>query len=445
MKLGGVVAVSTWNGLALRWSLTRHFSPLTWVLASTFTGVMGTWVLTLTMPWFVFATTGSTSHAGMVVFAELAPAVVARFLAGPVLDRVGLRRMSVVTSVVETVCVTVIAVLVTMDRLPFPLLLALLALMGAAGGAGTLAKSFLAPSAARYVGFPEGRGISLSSAMMTAGQVFGPSLGAFLAPEPVAGLIVVAALFTASALIIGLALPHGMEPEHVQLDPTTERLGYWRSLGEGIRYFRKDGLLVRLYVMLALMGFLVAPMNGVFLPLWAQEADTGPGTIGALVSMAALAGFVGSLVAVPVIERVRPVVILAAGYLLIVPQLLVLALGAPTWVVMAAWVAAGFAGAFPYAVVGKITYRWPPAELRSRTSSLGGSISKLGAALGGLAAGFVVDHFGLMVPLLAGAVLYFVVTQGTVFRKDMRGLTPKIREDRPKEVAEVPVMEEPVR
>ncbi|MGI5353513.1 MFS transporter [Streptomyces sp. CA-250714] len=405
------------------------------MLASTFTGVMGTWVLTLTMPWFVFATTGSTSHAGMVVFAELAPAVAARFLAGPVVDRVGLRRTSVITSVVETVCVVVIAVLICMDRLPFPLLLALLALMGAAGGAGTLAKGFLAPSAARYVGVAEGRGISLSSSMMTAGQVFGPSLGALLAPVPVVGLVVVAALFTASALIIGLALPHGMEPGHVQTDPSEEKLGYWRSLGEGINYFRKDGLLVRLHVMLAFMGFLVAPMNGVFLPLWAKETDAGPGVIGALVSMAAFAGFVGSLVAVPVIERVRPTVLLAAGYLLIIPQLLVLALGAPVWLVMVSWVVAGFAGAFPYSVVGKIMYLWPPEEFRSRTRALGGSVSKLGASLGGLAAGFVVDHFGLTVPLIAAAVLYFLVTQSTVFRKDMRGLTPEIREDRPKQVA----------
>ena len=35
------MAVSSWNGLALRWSLTRHFSPLTWVLASTFAGLTG--------------------------------------------------------------------------------------------------------------------------------------------------------------------------------------------------------------------------------------------------------------------------------------------------------------------------------------------------------------------------------------------------------------------
>ena len=371
----------------------------------------------------------------MVVFAELAPAVVARFLAGPVLDRVGLRRTSLITAGVETSCVVVIAVLISVDRLPFPVLLALLALMGAASGAGTLAKTFLAPSAARYVGVVESRGISLSSSVMTAGQVVGPSLGAFLAPEPVIGLVVVALLFAVNALINGLVLPHGMEPGHVQVDPSEEKLGYWRSLGEGISYFRKDGLLVRLYVMLALMGFIVAPMNGVFLPLWAKENAVGPGVIGALVSMAALAGFVGSLIAVPVIERVRPMVILAAGYLLIIPQLLVLALGAPVWLVMVAWVVAGFAAAFPYAVVGKITYLWPSEEFRSRANSLGGSISKLGASLGGLAAGLVVGHFGLMVPLIAAAVLYFLVTQGTVFRKDMRGLTPKIREDRPKEVA----------
>ncbi|WP_158687934.1 MFS transporter [Streptomyces sp. AA1529] len=423
--------MASYDSLALRWSLSRHFGPLTWVLTSTFTGVMGYWVLTLTMPWFVFSTTGSTSHAGLVVFAEVAPAVVARFLAGPVVDRVGLRRSTWIGAAVQTGCIATIAVLVSMDSLSFPVLLALLASSGAASGAALVAMAGLAPAAARYVGVAEGRGISLGTAMSTAGQVFGPSLGALLAPVPVIGLSVVTALFAANALIVGVALPHGMEPDHAQAGPGESKLGYWRSLREGVSYFRRDGLLVRLHVMLGSMEFLVAPMSGVFLPLWARETHAGPGAIGALVSAAALAGFAGSLVAVPVIERVRPSVIMAVGYLLIVPQPLVLALGAPTWLVMVSWIAAGFAGAFPYSVVGRILYQWPPEKFRSRVRSVGGAASKTGGALGGLAAGLIVDRFGLTVPLIVAAVLYLLVTQSTVLRKEVRSLTPRIREDRP--------------
>ncbi|MBO8196674.1 MFS transporter [Streptomyces oryzae] len=402
------------------------------MLTSTLAGCVSGWVLTLTMPWFVFATTGSAGHAGIVVFAELAPFVVARFLAGPVVDRLGLRRTSWMAGVVETSSVVLIAVLVALDMLSFPMLLALVASMGAANGAGLLAKGFLAPAAAKYIGVDEGRAISLSSATLTVGRVFGPSLGALLAArQPVVGLAVVAVLAAVSASIIGLALPHGMEPGPAQMDEGEERQGYWRSLGEGVGYFRRDSLLVRLYVMLSLMAFLVAPMTSVFLPVWAKETTAGPGAIGALISTGAFASFLGSVVAVSVIERVRPSVILAVGFLLVVPQLLTLALGAPMWLVMVAWAVAGFVGAFPDPVIGKITHLWPSEEFRSRVRALGGAIATLGSALGSLVAGVFVDRFGLAVPLIAASVLYLLVTQGTVFRKDMRRLTPKIREDRP--------------
>lgn len=414
--------------------MARHYSALLWVLATTFTGCISAWIMILTMPWFVIATTGSASHAGMVVFAELAPYVVVRFLAGPVVDRVGLRRTSWMAGVVGTISVTLIAVLLVMDMLTYPALLALIALIGAVDGAGSLAKRFLAPEAAKYVGVAEGRGISLSSAMVTVGRVFGPSIGAFLvAMEPVVGLAVVALLSTVSCLIVGLALPSGMEPGRVNAGHGEEEQGYWRSLGQGIGHFRRDGLLVRLYVMLGLMSFLLAPMTSVFLPSWALETDAGPGAIGALLSTAAVASCIGSAVAVTLVERVRSWVILIVGYFLVVAQLPALALDAPMWLAMVAWAVAGFAGAFIEPVIGKITYSRPPEEFRSRVSSVGGSLAASGSALGGLVAGQVVERFGLTVPLLAASVLYLAVALGTVLRKDMRELTPKIRGDRPEE------------
>jgi MFS family permease len=420
--------------LALRWSWKKHFNPLTWVLTSTGMESLGACVLLLTLPWFVLATTGSASQAGLVVFAEMGASVAARFLAGPVVDRMGLRRVSLVAGVVETSSVVLIALLVVTDRLSFPALLALVAVGGAGNATGLLAKGFLAPEAAKYVGVDESRGISLSSVMVNVGRVCGPSAGAFLAAwEPVAGLAVVALLFAVSCLIVGLALPNGMEPGPVRAGHGEERQGYWRSLGQGIGYFCRDGLLVRHFAMFVLMSFLVAPMAGVFVPLWAKETTASPEAIGLLITVGAFASLVGSVVAVPVIDRVRPSVILAVGYLLLVPQLLTLALGAPMWLAMVVWAVAGFAGAFPPPLVEKISYRWPSEEFRSRVRSLGGAVVPAGSALGNLAGGLAVERFGLTVPLIAATVLYLLVTQGLGLRKDMRRLTPEIRRDRPQE------------
>ncbi|WP_329812811.1 hypothetical protein, partial [Streptomyces sp. GSL17-113] len=73
---------------------------------------------------------------------------------------------------------------------------------------------------------------------------------------------------------------------------------------------------------------------------------------------------------------------------------------------LAAWVVAGFAGAFPPPVVERITYHRPALEFRSRVRSLGSSAVYLGNAVGNLVVGVAVDRFGLTGPLIGAAVLY---------------------------------------
>jgi len=399
------------------------YGPLPWVLASTVAGSLSAFILTFTVPWFVLQTTGSAGRAGLVVFAQLIPLLLARLLAGPVVDRVGLRKLAGVCSLIETGSVGTMALLAATDRITYPALIGLVALLGAASGAGVLAKSFLAPSAAKYVGLKESRGISMNTTAMTVGTVAGPLIGAMLAAvNPAAGMGLVAALCFTSGLII-MRLPSGMEPD----SKPQEKEGYWQSLAGGIAYFGRDKLLVRLNVMLAVLGFLMAPMNGVVLPLWAKQAGSGPQIIGILTAVAACVGLVGSFVAIHITEKVRPALIFAGGYLLLVPQLLVMALGAPLWGVMMAWVVAGFAGAFPPPVMERITYHRPTPEFRSRVRALGSSSVYLGNAVGNLVVGLAIDSFGLTAPLLGAAVI-FVGTVVWVLRKpEVRQLQPDIR------------------
>lgn len=399
------------------------YGPLPWVLTSTVAGSLSSFILTFTLPWFVLQTTGSAGKAGLVVFAQLTPLLLARLLAGPVVDRVGLRKVAVVCVLIEAVSVGTMALLAATDRITYGVLLALVAVLGAAAGAGVLAMSFLAPSAAKYVGLPESRAISMNTTAMTVGRVAGPLIGAMLAAvNPAVGMGMVTALMLTSGVIIS-RLPSGMEPDA----KPQEKESYWKSLKGGITYFGRDKLIVRMHVMLALLGLLMAPMNGVVLPLWAKEAGSGPQIIGVLTAIAACAGLVGSFVAIHVTEKVRPSLIFAGGYLLLVPQLLVMALGAPVWGVLAAWVVAGFAGAFPPPVVERITYHRPALEFRSRVRSLGSSAVYLGNAVGNLVVGVAVDRFGLTGPLIGAAVLYVGVMLWLLSKPDVRQLKPEVR------------------
>ncbi|NSC25721.1 MFS transporter [Streptomyces albus subsp. chlorinus] len=406
--------------------MSRPFSkygPLSWVLASTVAGSLSMYILAFTLPWFVLQATGSAGRAGLIVFAQLVPLLLARLFMGPVVDRVGLRKVAVTGSLIETVSVGTMALLAATDRITYPVLVGLVAVLGAASGAGVLAKSFLAPSAARYVGLTESRGISMNATAMTVGQVAGPLIGAVLAAVNAAvGMGIVAVLCFTSSMII-VRLPSGMEPGAQQ----QKQEGYWKSLTGGVLYFGRDKLLVRMYVTLALLGLLMSPMSGVVLPLWAKQSGSGPEIIGVLTAIAACAGLVGSLVAIHVTEKVRPSLVLMVGYLLCMPQLLVMALGVPLWGVVAVWVVAGFAGAFLPPVTERITYHYPAPEFRSRVRSLGSSVVYLGNAVGNLVVGLAVDRFGLTAPLLGAAVVYVGVLFWFLSKPDVRRLTPDIR------------------
>ena len=48
----------------------------------------------IALPWFVLTTTGSATKTGLVALAELLPLVLLKVLGGPVIDRVGARRVA---------------------------------------------------------------------------------------------------------------------------------------------------------------------------------------------------------------------------------------------------------------------------------------------------------------------------------------------------------------
>jgi len=70
-------------------------TPLVGFLLADAISLCGTRVSMIAIPWLVLTTTGSAVQTGLVAFAEMAPYVVLKALAGPWTDRVGPRRICV--------------------------------------------------------------------------------------------------------------------------------------------------------------------------------------------------------------------------------------------------------------------------------------------------------------------------------------------------------------
>lgn len=91
-------------------------------------------VLSIALPWFVLTTTGSVGKTGLVAFCQIVPYVISQALVGPIIDRIGPKRISVAGDLLSTAAMAAAPLLYLTGNLPFGVLLALLAVVGVADG-----------------------------------------------------------------------------------------------------------------------------------------------------------------------------------------------------------------------------------------------------------------------------------------------------------------------
>ncbi|MEV7740085.1 MFS transporter [Streptomyces sp. NPDC088921] len=404
----------------------RSLRPLSGVLAAMAVSLTGTRISVVALPWFVLATTGSATQTGLAAFCEMAPYVVIKALTGPLVDRIGPRAVSWTTDLSSATGTAAVPLLHALDLLPFPLLLVLVALIGAARGPGDLAKEVMVPEAAERGRVPLERATGLAGVTerlaSTVGLAAGGSLVALLGP--LTGIAVNACCFAFGSVIIKLALPRGMgHAVQETLSPAGETgLGYWQRFGEGFTFLRGEPLLLTVIVMCGITNLLDAAITSVLVPVWARESGNGPTAIGLMGSVMGAAAVGGSLIAAVVAQRLRRRVVVLGGFLLVgAPRFLILTLDVPLGAVLAVFAISGFGAGFVNPVLGAVLVERVPRRMLGRVNALGDSLAWAGFPLGGLLAGAAVTAVGLVPVLLAGGTAYFLTT-------NLAGLRPEWRE-----------------
>ena len=114
--------------------------PLYGWLGSEGISLMGTRVSMIALPFFVLTTTGSPEKTGLVAVAEMLPLVVLKVLGGPIIDRVGARRVAITCDWGSLAVVGAIPFLHEAGLLSFVGFLGLVAVAGALRGPGDAAK-----------------------------------------------------------------------------------------------------------------------------------------------------------------------------------------------------------------------------------------------------------------------------------------------------------------
>lgn len=389
-------------------------APLIGGLTAEGISFIGTRVSMIAIPWFVLSTTGSATQTGLVAAAEIAPLVLFKALGGPLLDRVGPRRVTLVCDLASALVVGSIPLLHQLGALTFPLLLVIVAVAGALRGPGDAGKSAMTPEIARVAGVSLERVTGLGSAVERTSTMAGAALAGLL----VAGfgaanaLYVDAASFLLSFAVFALSTTGMGRPVPSPGTTTGVRAtSYLTELREGWDFLRTEPVLVAVCLMVAVTNLVDQAYVAVLAPVWAKESGAGVEVLGAMFAAFSGASVLGALAAArwgETLPRYRTYVVafLVAG----APRFVVMALESPLWAVFAVTVVAGAASGFLNPILGAVILERIPAPLMGRVSSLNTAICWSLMPLGGVLGGLAVTAFGVSPALLIAGAAYLVTT-----------------------------------
>lgn len=394
----------------------RTYHPLLGVLGANTAVWSATRLLSLALPWFVLSITGSAAETGLVMFCQMAPYVVSQVLSGPVIDRVGPRRISIACDLVSLTALGVAPVLHFTGALPLWALALLVAVVGIADGPSNAAKSVFVPAVARAAHVPLERAAGLNGAVERTATLIGPAV-AGLVIAMVGGayaLWIAAALFGLGGLIVALALRGTDSPAR-----EGEEEGYVARLRQGARFLRREGLLRSITGMIAATNLLDQAFMVVLLPFWAKASGYGPEAVGLVVSGFAATSIVSSLAAAAIGDRLPRRIVYLAGYVLGgIPRFAVMALGAPLWMVVAVFAVGGLGSGFINPIIGAINYERIPAHLLARVRTMSGAVAWSLMPFGGLLGGALIAFAGVGPALWIVGGLYLLAIVVPAFRRE---------------------------
>ena len=340
---------------------------------------------------------------GLTGAAFLLAAVMAGVVGGPVVDRIGFKRTSIVADLAGAVTVALVPLLHHTVGLRFWQLLLLVFLGGFLDAPGHTARQSLVPDLAGRAGMGIERANSVFQGVQFASLLLGPPLAGVLisvfAPGNV--LWIDAATFVVSAALVAALVPARC--------PEAGARGagrYLAELVEGVAFIRRDRLVVWMFGIGVVANSLAVPLVVVVLPFFAREAYGSAVDLGLM-----LGGFGGgalagtSLYAVFGARLPRRATLVAAISLLGVPFWVLVAmppLGGAIGALFVAGLALGPPNPLTYSVLQERT----PPRMLGRVLGAGISLSMVGAPVGMVICGYALEIFDLRPTLLGISACY---------------------------------------
>lgn len=187
--------------------------------------------------------------------------------------------------------------------------------------------------------------------------------------------------------------------------------GYWRELGDGLRFTVREPLLRAVVLLVLVTNALDAAKTSVLLPVHSERVLGGGAAFGLLVGVFAGGALVGNLAFSAVGHRLPRRAVLVGAFLIAGgPPPLAMAAGLTLPALAAVLALSGVCAGAINPVIGAVELERVPPAMRGRVYGLIGAGAWAAMPLGSLLAGVAVERAGLRPTLVAVGTAYVVVT-----------------------------------
>jgi len=353
---------------------------------------------------------------------------------GPLVDRVGPRRMAITADALSFLVVGLIPLLHHTGALTFPLLLGLVAVAGALRGPGDAATTAMVPALVERADVPYERATGLSSAIERGATMIGAAIaGGLVATVGAANAIAVDAVSFGVCALLLVVTTRSLEDRGPDKVAEPEELAdeapgsYAAELREGWNFLRGDGVLMSLCVMVAVTNLLDLAWTAVLLPVWARDSGAGVGAVGLVFSVWGGASMLGSVVAAAYGTRLpRFQTYLVAFLITGLPRFVLFAIGVPLWAILAMCVIGGVSSGFLNPVLGAVQFERIPRPMVGRVTALTSALAWSLMPLGGVLGGVLVSGIGLSPAMLVIGFAYFAATMTPALIPSFRGMNRQV-------------------
>ncbi len=362
----------------------------------------GNAVAQLAIPWFVLTTTGSATYTALAVFFNFLPIVLAGFLGGVVVDRLGFRITSIVADLASSAAVAAIPLLYSTVGLDLWALMVLVFVGALLDAPGATARAALLPDLVDQAGIRLERASGIRGGIQQGAQLVGAPLGGIL----VATVGATNALWlNAASFLVSGALVAVFVARPVRAADEKPRGRFFGELAEGLRFAWDEPLLRALVLTVLVTNLLDAPLP-VVMAVFAESEYGSAADLGLMYGAFGGAALVGSLAYGWIGHRWprRPTFLLCFASIPV--MYLVLATLPSLPVAVVALMLVGLAVGPLNPLIFTVTAEIVPVELRGRVFGAVRAGAWAAIPLGILIGGVLVSAIGVATTFLAVGLCY---------------------------------------